>query len=109
MNITEKLLARAAGKTEVTPGEIVEAAIDRVMANDITAPLAIDAFHRMGGQRVYDPERVVLILDHLVPANDAKAAELHKMTRTFQQQQKLPPFYDVGRGGVCHQVMMETT
>jgi len=61
----------------------------------------------MGGQRVYDPERVVLILDHLVPANDDKAADLHEMTRTFAQQQKLPYFYDVGRGGVCHQVMME--
>jgi 3-isopropylmalate/(R)-2-methylmalate dehydratase large subunit len=107
MNVTEKLLARAAGKNEVAPGEIVEAAIDKVMANDITAPLAIDAFHRMGGRRVYDPEKVVLILDHLVPANDEKAAELHEMTRTFAQQQKLPHFYDVGRGGVCHQVMME--
>jgi len=70
MNITEKILAKASGRKSVTSGEIVEAKIDRVMANDITAPLAIEAFKQMGGKKVWDKGRVILILDHLVPAND---------------------------------------
>ena len=81
MNLTEKILAQASGKKSVSPGEIVEARIDRVMANDITAPLAIEAFKQMGGEKVWDPSRVVLILDHLIPANDDKAAELHRICR----------------------------
>jgi len=107
MNLTEKILARASGRKSVSPGEIVEAEIDRVMANDITAPLAIEAFHQMGGKKVWDPSRVILILDHLVPADDEKAAELHRICREFALKQGLEYFYDVGRGGVCHQIMME--
>ncbi|MCJ7633733.1 3-isopropylmalate dehydratase large subunit [Candidatus Bathyarchaeota archaeon] len=105
--MTEKILAKASGRKSVTPGEIVEAKIDRVMANDITAPLAIEAFKQMGGEKIWDTGRVILILDHLVPANDEKAAELHRIVREFALQQKLGYFYDVGRGGVCHQIMME--
>src|SRR4030042_6599740 len=107
MNITEKILANASGKKAVSPGEIVEAKIDKVMANDITAPLAIEAFKQMGGSKVWDREKVILIHDHLVPANEEKAAELHKTCREFALAQELPYFFDVGRGGVCHQVMME--
>ena len=107
MNLTEKILAQASGRKSVSPGEIVEAKIDKVMANDITAPLAIDAFHQMGGEKVWDPSRAILILDHLVPANDEKAAELHRICREFALKQGLEYFYDVGRGGVCHQIMME--
>ncbi len=107
MNITEQILANASGKRTVSPGEIVEAKIDKVMANDITAPLAIQAFREMGGSKVWDRERVILIHDHLVPANEEKAAELHRICREFALSQELPHFYDVGRGGVCHQVMME--
>jgi 3-isopropylmalate/(R)-2-methylmalate dehydratase large subunit len=107
MNLTEKILAKASGNKEVTPGEIVEARIDRVMANDITAPLAIEAFKQMGGEKVWDANRVILILDHLVPANDENAAQLHRICREFASQQELKFFYDVGRGGVCHQIMME--
>ncbi len=107
MNITEKILANASGKKAVSPGEIVEAKIDKVMANDITAPLAIEAFKQMGGSKVWDREKVILVHDHLVPANEEKAAELHKTCREFALAQELPYFYDVGRGGVCHQVMME--
>jgi 3-isopropylmalate/(R)-2-methylmalate dehydratase large subunit len=107
MNITEKILAQASGVGNASPGDIVEARIDKVMANDITAPLAIEAFHQMGGTRVWDSKRVVLILDHLVPANDENAAELHRICREFALKEGLDNFYDVGRGGVCHQVMME--
>ncbi|MEM2093906.1 MAG: 3-isopropylmalate dehydratase large subunit [Candidatus Bathyarchaeia archaeon] len=107
MNITEKILAEASGRKSVSPGDFVEARVDKMMANDITAPLAIQAFKKMGGEKVWCRERVILINDHLVPANEEKAAELHQVCREFALSQGLPYFYDVGRGGVCHQVMME--
>jgi len=107
MNIVEALLARASGKKVVNAGEIVEANIDKVMMNDITAPLAIEAFREMDGEKVWDRSRVIVILDHLIPANDEKAAELHRTCRSFALEQGVH-FYDVGRGGVCHQVMMES-
>jgi 3-isopropylmalate/(R)-2-methylmalate dehydratase large subunit len=107
MNITEKILAQASGRKEVHPGEIIEAHIDKVMANDITAPLAINAFKEMGGKAVWNTERIILVLDHLVPANRDRSAELHMLLRDFVREQKIQHFYDVGRGGVCHQIMME--
>lgn len=106
MNIVEALLAKASDKCVVRSGEIVEANIDKVMINDITAPLAISAFQEMDGEKVWDPNRVIVVLDHLIPANDEKAAELHRTCRNFALEQATH-FYDVGRGGVCHQVMME--
>jgi 3-isopropylmalate/(R)-2-methylmalate dehydratase large subunit len=106
MNVVEALLARASGKSVVIPEEIVEATIDKIMINDITAPLAIEAFKEMGGKRVWDKNRVVVVLDHLTPANDEKAATLHRTCRNFALEQGVF-LYDVGRGGVCHQIMME--
>jgi 3-isopropylmalate/(R)-2-methylmalate dehydratase large subunit len=107
VNIVEKILAKAAGRPRVAPGEIVDASIDKAMMNDITGPLAIDAFRKMEGTRVWDRNRLIIVLDHLVPANDAQAANLHRILRAFAREQDLPHFYDVGRGGVCHQIMME--
>jgi 3-isopropylmalate/(R)-2-methylmalate dehydratase large subunit len=107
LNIVEKILAKASNRTQVSPGEIVEARIDKAMMNDITGPLAIEAFKNMGGERVWDTTRSIIILDHLVPANDDQAAHLHRLLRNFADEQGLKYFYDVGRGGVCHQVMME--
>ena len=107
MNIVEKILAKASNRTQVSPGEIVEARIDKAMMNDITGPLAIEAFKNMGGERVWDMTRAIIVLDHLVPANDDQSAHLHRLLRNFADEQGLKYFYDVGRGGVCHQVMME--
>ncbi len=107
MNIIEKILANASDRRNVNPGEIIEANIDKVMANDITAPLAVKAFKEMGGKKVWDKERIILVLDHLVPANRDRSAELHMLLRKFVREQKIKHFYDVGRGGVCHQIMME--
>jgi 3-isopropylmalate/(R)-2-methylmalate dehydratase large subunit len=107
MNIIEKILAKASDRRDVNPGEIIEANIDKVMANDITAPLAVKAFKEMGGKKVWDKERIILVLDHLVPANRDRSAELHMLLRKFVREQKIKHFYDVGRGGVCHQIMME--
>ncbi|MCW3994576.1 MAG: homoaconitase large subunit [Candidatus Bathyarchaeota archaeon] len=106
MNITEKILAKAAGKKAVHPGEIVDANVDMVMVHDLTGPLAVEAFKKIGVQKVWDNRKVVVILDHQVPAESVKAAELHKTMRQFAKEQNLT-FYDVGRGGICHQVMPE--
>jgi 3-isopropylmalate/(R)-2-methylmalate dehydratase large subunit len=106
MNITEKILAKASGKKTVHSGEIVDANVDMVMVHDLTGPLAVEAFKKIGVQKVWDNQKVVVILDHQVPAESVKAAELHKTMRQFAKDQKLR-IYDVGRGGICHQVMPE--
>ncbi len=104
MNITEKILAKSSGKKAVHPGEIVDANVDMVMIHDLTGPLAVEAFKKIGVQKVWNNKKVVVILDHQVPAESVKAAELHKTMRQFAKEQNLT-FYDVGRGGICHQVM----
>jgi len=106
MNITEKILAKASGKNTVHPGEIVDANVDMIMVHDLTGPLAVEAFKQIGTENVWDNKKVVIILDHQVPAESIKAAELHKTMRQFAKDQKLR-IYDVGRGGICHQVMPE--
>jgi len=106
MNITEKILAKASGKNTVHPGEIVDANVDMIMVHDLTGPLAVEAFKKIGVKNVWNNQKVVVILDHQVPAESIKAAELHKTMRQFAKDQKLL-IYDVGRGGICHQVMPE--
>lgn len=106
MNITEKILAKASGKKVVQPGDIIDANVDMVMTHDLCGPLAVEAFKQIGVPKVWDNKKVVVILDHQVPAESVKAAELHKTMRQFVKEQNLK-FYDVGRGGICHQVMPE--
>jgi 3-isopropylmalate/(R)-2-methylmalate dehydratase large subunit len=106
MNITEKILAKASGKNTVHPEEIVDANVDMVMVHDLTGPLAVEAFKRIGITHVWDNQKVVVILDHQVPPESVKAAELHKTMRKFAKDQQLR-IYDVGKGGICHQVMPE--
>jgi len=107
MNIIEKIMAKASGKKFVNAGDIIEAEIDKAMMNDITAPLAVEAFKEMGGKEVWKKDRVIIVLDHLVPANSDQSANLHRILRTFANDQGINNFYDIGRGGVCHQIMME--
>jgi len=107
MNIIEKILANASGKREVSPGEIVEASIDVAMIHDLTGPLAIKSFRKIGAKKVWDKKRIVVILDHIVPASSVISANLHRIVRNFVEEQSIEKFYDVGRGGVCHQVMPE--
>jgi len=106
MNITEKILAKASGKRSVRSGEIVDANVDMLMVHDLTGPLAVEAFKRIGLEKIWDSQRAVVILDHQVPAESVKAAELHKMMRRFAKEQNIR-LYDVGKGGICHQVMPE--
>ncbi len=106
MNITEKILAKASGKSTVQPGDIVDANVDVIMVHDLTGPLAIEAFKKIGVNKVWDNKKVVTILDHQIPAESVKMAELHKMLRKFAKEQSIR-LYDVGEGGICHQVMPE--
>jgi 3-isopropylmalate/(R)-2-methylmalate dehydratase large subunit len=107
MNILEKILANSSDKRQVSPGEIVEASIDVAMIHDLTGPLAIKSFRKIGAKKVWDNKRIVVIMDHLVPASSIRSATLHKIVRNFVEEQNIKNFYDVGRGGVCHQVMPE--
>ena len=106
MNITEKILAKASNKKFVASGEIVDTNVDVLMTHDLTGPLAVESFKKIGVEKVWNNQKVVVILDHQVPAESIKAAELHKTMRQFAKEQKLR-IYDVGRGGICHQVMPE--
>lgn len=107
MNITEKILAKASGKKEVGPREIVEAKVDVAMVHDLTGPLSVKTFRKIGVKKVWDNQKIVVDFDHLVPANSERAAELQRVMREFVKEQNIDNFYDIGRGGVCHQVMPE--
>ncbi len=107
MNIIEKILAKASGKKQVRPGEIVEAKIDSAMIHDITGPLAVQSWKKLEEAKVWDPDRVVVILDHYLPAPTEQAAILQQIMRDFVSEQGIRNFYEVGRGGVCHQIMPE--
>ena len=106
MTMAEKILARAAGIDETAAGEIVMANIDVAMTHDLTGPLSIDSFRKIGVQRVWDPEKIVVIFDHQVPADSLEAAQNHIIIRKFVQEQGIKNFYDV-QEGVCHQVLPE--
>lgn len=107
MNIIEKILAKASGKDYVSPEEIVEANVDVAMAHDLTGPLTVESFRKIGAEKVWDNQRIVIVFDHLVPASSERSAELHSILRKFVNEQKIENFYDVGRGGICHEVMPE--
>jgi len=107
MTITEKILAAHAGREEVSPGEIVNCRVDLVLANDITAPLAIEAFREVGAKRVFDREKVVLVPDHFTPNKDIRSAEQCKLLREFAREQGIVHYYEVGRMGIEHALLPE--
>ncbi|MGI6552341.1 MAG: 3-isopropylmalate dehydratase large subunit [Clostridia bacterium] len=107
MTITEKILAAHAGRKEVEPGELIQAKLDLVMANDITGPVAMEEFRRLGLERVFDPERVVLVPDHFTPNKDIKSAEQAKLVREFAREQGLLYYFEVGRMGIEHCLLPE--
>lgn len=105
--ISQKILTRASdSKRTVEPGEIIEAGIDYAMSHDGTSVLAIKAFKEMGSRKVWDPERIIIPFDHIVPANNETAATLQKEVRTWAREQGIANFFDCG-SGVCHQVLPE--
>jgi len=107
MTIAERILAEHCDKDEVRPGELIEAQIDFALANDITAPLAIEAFHQAGAKQVFDPQRVALIPDHFAPNKDIASAMQIKVMREFAAEHQLPFFFEVGRMGIEHALLPE--
>ncbi|WP_455285635.1 3-isopropylmalate dehydratase large subunit [[Eubacterium] cellulosolvens] len=107
MNVLEKILARASQKTEVRAGDIVDAKIDVAMIHDLTGPLTVQSWKKIGRERVWDPDRIVVVFDHLVPPPTEEAAEVQNAVRRFVAEQGIHNFYEIGRGGVCHQVLPE--
>ncbi len=105
MTLVEKILARASGRNTVQPGEIVSARIDVAMSHE-NADLVIRHFREIGLERVWDPERIVIIFDHRIPAESERTAELHKRVRKFVKEQGIKNFYDL-KLGICHQVLPE--
>ena len=103
---SEKILAQASGRARVKAGEIVKARVDTAMMPDVTSVLAIEAMKQMGAAHVWDPDRVVVILDHVAPPSSVNSARVHSVIRGFAKEQNLPHFYDV-ESGVCHQVLPE--
>lgn len=108
MTLTEKILARHAGLDAVEPGQIINANVDLVLANELSAAVAIGVMRKIkGAQRVFDPSRIALVEDHFVPAKDAQSASLAKLMKDFAVEQKVEHFFDVGRGGIEHVVLPE--
>ena len=104
--ISEKILARASGRVDAAAGEIVKARVDVAMMPDLTTILAVNAMKAMGVERVWDPDRVVAILDHVAPASTLMAATVHRDIRRWAKEQNLKHLYGV-ESGVCHQVLPE--
>lgn len=105
--MVEKILARGAGRVRVEPGELVNAKVDLALGNDITAPVAIKEFERLGVDQVFDPERIVLVPDHFTPNRDIAAAEQARLLRRFAARYGIKHYFEVGRMGVEHALLPE--
>jgi 3-isopropylmalate/(R)-2-methylmalate dehydratase large subunit len=107
MTITEKILSAHAGKKRVSPGELLNLRIDLALGNDITAPLAIEAFKEIGAKKVFHRDRVVLVPDHFTPAKDIPSAEQCKILREFAKAKRLTHFFEIGECGIEHALLPE--
>jgi 3-isopropylmalate/(R)-2-methylmalate dehydratase large subunit len=92
---------------EVWPGDLVEVNVDLVLANDITAPISLREFGKLGVERVFDPDRVLLVPDHFTPNKDIKSAEQCQLMREFAREQALTHYFEVGRAGIEHVLLPE--
>ena len=106
MNIAEKILAAHAGKKQIAPDEFINPRVDMVLSNDITAPIAINEFRRLGVKKVFDREKIVMVADHFVPNKDILSAEQAKQMREFCLEQGIK-FFDVGEMGIEHVLLPE--
>ncbi len=107
MTITEKILAAHAGKKAVSASELINAKVDIILANDITAPIAIQEFKKTGAKHVFDKDRIALIPDHFTPQKDIKAAEQCKLLKQFSKEQDISLYFEVGRMGIEHAFLPE--
>ena len=106
MTMSEKILAKASNKSLSEAGEIVMANINVAMTHDLTGPLSVESFRKIGTEKVWDPSKIVIPFDHQVPADSLDAANNHIIMREFVKEQGIENFYDVNEG-VCHQILPE--
>ena len=107
MTITEKILAKSAGKKMVRPGELIDAKIDIVMCHDVTTPAAISMLVEKGIDKVFDKDKIIVTPDHFQPAKDVKSAELHQRLDRWARRHQIEHYYKLGRAGVCHALLPE--
>ena len=107
MTMTQKILAAHAGLDKVEAGQLILVDLDRVLGNDITSPVAIREFEKIGADKVYDKDKVTMVMDHFAPNKDIKAAVQCKMCRDFCNEKEVTHFYDVGRMGIEHALLPE--
>jgi 3-isopropylmalate/(R)-2-methylmalate dehydratase large subunit len=105
--LSEKILAAHAGVEEARAGQFLDVEVDIVLSNDITAPIAIREFTKLGAERVFDPDRVVMVADHFAPNKDIKSAQQCLVMRRFAEAQGMPHHFDVGRMGIEHVLLPE--
>ncbi len=107
MTVTEKILAAHTDQKKVAPGEIINVKVDLVLGNDITAPVAIQEFEKLGFTQVFDREKVVLVPDHFTPNKDIKSAEQALILKKFAQKYRITNYFEVGRMGIEHCLLPE--
>ncbi len=105
--IAEKIIQKHCNKKNIKKGDLVNARVDLAFANDITGPLAIDVFNKIGVDKVFDRDKVTFIPDHFVPNKDIKSAEQAKVIKDFSQSQKLTYYFEVGKSGIEHALLPE--
>lgn len=106
MTLPQKLLALKSGHKSVSVGEVVDCKVDVAMAHEALAQL-VKPFKEMGASKVWDPNRIVVPIDHWIPASSESSAKMHASIRKFCAEYKLPHLYDIGRQGICHQILAE--
>jgi 3-isopropylmalate/(R)-2-methylmalate dehydratase large subunit len=107
MTMTQKILAFHAGLPEVKAGDLIEAKLDVVLGNDVTTPVAIKVFEDAGFTKVFDKDKIAIVLDHYTPCKDIKSAQLCATARNFAKKHEITHFYDVGRVGIEHALLPE--
>ena len=106
-NITEKILMAHTGLKEIAPGQLINAKVDIGLGNDITAPIAIKEFRKAQGNKVFDKDKIALVLDHFTPNKDISSAQQCKFIREFALEHKITHFFDGGQVGVEHALLPE--
>ena len=107
MTMTQKILAAHAGKATVSAGELIEAKLDLVLGNDVTTPVAITEFENAGFTKVFDKDKIAIVLDHFTPCKDINAAKLSMQARAFAKKHNITNFFDVGTMGIEHALLPE--
>ena len=107
MTMTQKILAAHSGLDEVRPGQLVLSDLDLVLGNDITSPVAINEFAKLGRDSVFDREKITMVMDHFAPNKDIKAAQQCRQCRNFCSDMGITHFYDVGEMGIEHALLPE--